>query len=317
MNKGENQKAKSENRGTPQKSKSYLWIASFALLAFLFLVPPQTFAEGRAECGAVRSATLGRAVKYCAILPPSYDTGKTRTYPVLYWLHGLGENEQTFVDFGGWNLVENLQEKKHIGEYIIVIPDGGRSFYINSHNGKMRYEDFFIREFLPAVEKKFRTKSGRANRGIAGVSMGGYGALRFAFEYPNLFSAVSVHSAALLDRLPQNLPTQSRGMQRQLLIVAAVFGMPVDAQFWEKNNPIQIARTAAGLNRLKIYFDCGTEDEYGFDRGAQALSDALKSRGIAHEFHLYRGGHGWAYLSEHAHASFGFQSRGFGLKVTP
>ncbi len=312
------EKAKEENRFCLQLFSLFPFPcslpakAALALFALSTLASPAN-AQGRSECSAVRSAVMGRAVKFCAILPPSYDKEATRAYPVLYWLHGLGENEQTFIDFGGWNLVENLQEQKRIGEYLIVIPDGGRSFYVNSKSGRVRYEDFFLKEFLPAIEKKFRVKAGRAHRGIAGVSMGGFGALRLAFKYPEIFSAVSAHSAALLDKLPQNLPAQSRGLQVRLLVFAEVFGMPVDAQFWERNNPVALARTAPGLNKLKIYFDCGTEDDYGFERGAKALSEALKARGITHEMKLYPGGHGWAYLAEHAHASFEFQSRALGL----
>ncbi len=289
----------------------FLFSILFALALFASAVPAS--AAGRVECSALRSTALSRAVKYCAILPPSFDTEKTRTYPVLYWLHGLGENEQTFVDFGGWNLVENLQTDKRIGDYVIVIPDGGRSFYINSKDGKSRWEDFFMRELRPAVEKKFRIKPGRANRGIAGVSMGGYGALRLAFKYPGEFAAVSVHSAALLDQLPDKMPTQSRRLQMRLLALAEVYGSPPDRAFWDRNNPITMARTAPGLARLKIYFDCGTEDEYGFDRGAKILADILKSRRIPHEFHLYPGGHGWTYLADHAHATFEFHSKSFGL----
>jgi len=314
-------------KGKREKGKGRAIAGPFSLFPFLFslsrcgarwaglllicAVAVPAGAAGRVECNALRSAALGRAVKYCAILPPSYDTEKTRSYPILYWLHGLGENEQTFVDFGGWSLVQNLQDDRRIGEYLIVIPDGGRSFYINSKSGKTRYEDFFLREFLPAIEKKFRVLPGRAHRGIAGVSMGGYGALRLAFKHPELFCAVSAHSAALFDQLPRNLPTQSRGLQARLLMLAEVFGMPVDEQFWERNNPITIARTATALSRLRIYFDCGTEDDYGFDRGAQALSDVLKKRGIPHEMHLYPGGHGLEFLAEHAHASFEFQSLAF------
>jgi S-formylglutathione hydrolase FrmB len=91
-----------------------------------------------------------------------------------------------------------------------------------------------------------------------------------------------------------------------------VFGSPLDRAFWEANNPLTSARTA-NLVGLRIYFDCGTEDEYGFDAGAKVLADLLKSRGIAHEFHLYPGGHGWSYLAEHLHATFEFHSRAFGL----
>jgi S-formylglutathione hydrolase FrmB len=247
------------------------------------------------------------------MLPPSYDKQNSRRYPILYWLHGLGENEQTFVDFGGWNILENLQDQKRVAEYIVVIPDGGRTFYVNSRDGKTRYEDFFLREFLPAVERRLRVQPGRAMRGIGGVSMGGYGALRMAFAHPALFASVSAHSAALLDQLPPGMPAGA-GLQSRLMLFGEIFGMPVDRAFFEKHNPITLARTAAGLERMKIYFDCGTEDEYGFDRGARALTDALKARKIAHESHLYPGGHGPAYLAAHVHATFEFHSRVFALK---
>ena len=97
----------------------FLFSILFALALSASAVPAS--AAGRVECSALRSTALSRAVKYCAILPPSFDTEKTRTYPVLYWLHGLGENEQTFVDFGGWNLVENLQTDRRIGDYVIEV----------------------------------------------------------------------------------------------------------------------------------------------------------------------------------------------------
>ena len=139
---------------------------------------------------------------YCVFLPPSYDSDKARKFPVLYFLHGLGENAQTLLNAGGWNLIENLWEQKQIGEFLIVTPSADRSFYINSLDGKVRYEDFFIREFLPFIESHYRIQADRHDRGITGISMGGYGALRFAFRYPQLFGSVSAHSAALVAKLP-------------------------------------------------------------------------------------------------------------------
>ncbi len=283
-----------------------------AMALFLFGAVAAPVQAGRVECGAVPSKTLGRAVRYCAMLPPSYDAEKTRRYPILYYLHGLGENEQTFVDFGGWSLLENLQDAKRVGEYLVVIPEGGRSFYINSRDGKQRYEDFLVHEFLPRIEARFRVRPGRASRGVAGVSMGGYGALRLAFKRPELFASVSAHSAALLEELPKNLP-QSPRMQARLRVLGETYGVPFDRAFWEKNSPLTLARNAPGLARLKIYFDCGTSDEYGFDAGARALAEVLTARKIAHEFHLYPGGHGWAYLGEHVSATFEFHSRAFHL----
>jgi S-formylglutathione hydrolase FrmB len=286
--------------------------AVFAALAFLAIAcsPRANASLGRIECRSTHSQILNRAVRYCAILPPSYDENKTQRYPVLYFLHGLGENEQMFVSSGGWNLIEDLWEQKRPGEFLIVTPDADTSFYINSRDGHERYEDFFIREFLPSIERTYRTRPGRHYRGIGGISMGGYGALHLAFRHPELFTSVSASSAALLGKLPDvqfSNPRQSR-----LLRVLAVFGTPPNAAFWQRNDPITLAR-AANLTGLKIYFDCGTEDDYGFEKGAQTLHDTLASRHIPHEFYLYPGGHDWRYFAAHLSAALEFHSRAFGL----
>ena len=289
-----------------------MWLASLFCVCFF----SSTASAGRVECNSIRSAAMGRAVRYCALLPPSYDADKARRYPVVYYLHGLFENEQTFVDYGGWNLVEAAQDNKRIGEYLMVIPDGGRSFYINSKDGRQLYENFLIRDFIPAIEKKYRIIGNRDSRGISGVSMGGYGALRLAFKHPQMFASVSVHSAALIEQLPRQLPDGvSRRLERRLQILGEVYGSPPDRAFWDANNVFTYARQtpAARLRQLKIYFDCGSEDEYGFDAGATALHKLLESRNIPHEYHLYPGGHGPLYLAEHIDASLEFHSKAFGL----
>src|SRR5712692_9544226 len=178
-------------------------LALLAVIAlFCFALARPAGAAGRAECRSIPSRILGRPVAYCVLLPASFDADKTRRYPVLYFLHGLGENEQTLVNFGGMNLVEDLWEQKELGEFLIVTPDGDSSFYVNSRDGRQRYEDFVLQELMPFIERRYRVREGRENRGIGGVSMGGYGALRLAFRYPALFGSVSAHSAALLEKLP-------------------------------------------------------------------------------------------------------------------
>src|SRR6202171_2603206 len=162
-----------------------------ASIAFADRMP----ATGRSDCLSVPSKILGHPVAYCVLLPPSYDTEKSRRFPILYLLHGLGDNEQMLIHSGGFILVEDLWERNYIGDFIIVTPDGGSSFYINSHDGHRRYEDFFLREFMPQIEKRYRTQTGRASRGIAGISMGGYGALHLAFRHPQLFGSLGAHSA--------------------------------------------------------------------------------------------------------------------------
>ncbi|HEV2289563.1 MAG TPA: alpha/beta hydrolase-fold protein [Candidatus Acidoferrales bacterium] len=284
-------------------------LASIFVLFFMAARPARA-ALGRIECNSMRSATLRRSVRYCAILPPSYDTEKTRRFAVLYFLHGLGENEQMLVSSGAWNLIEDLWEGHQLGEFLIVAPAGDTSFYINSRDGRVRYEDFFLHEFLPFIERTYRIRRGRRSRGIDGISMGGYGALHLAFAHPEWFASVSTNSAALLEKLPDvKFSAQS---PPAFLRALSPFGTPFDPAYWRRNNPLQLARTA-NLAGLKIYFDCGTEDDYGFEAGARALDEILKSRGVPHEFHLYPGGHDWQYFAAHLPAALQFDSRAFGL----
>jgi S-formylglutathione hydrolase FrmB len=232
-----------------------------------------------------------------------------RRYPILYLLHGLGDNDQFLIHSGGMNLVEDLWEQHELGEFLIVTPAAGMSFYINSHDGKRPYEDFLLQEFIPGVEKRYRVRPGRGSRGIGGISMGGYGALHIAFRHPQLFAVVGAHSAALIEKLP-NISAQNSRQMSQLRVLGDAFGSPFDAAFWNQNDPLTIARTA-NLAGLKIYFDCGSEDDYAFDSGAEALDKLLTSRHISHEFHLYPGGHDWTYFAEHLPALLKFEFHAF------
>ena len=285
-------------------NRSCAFIAAYLLISFP-AISSASRAAWRAECLAMRSRILGRAVNYCTLLPPGYNKSNNRRYPVLYYLHGLGDNEQMFLRPGGMNLVEDEWEHGEIGEFVIVTPDGGSSFYINSRDGKVRYEDFL------AIERHYRIAPGRKSRGIAGISMGGYGALHLAFRHPELFASVSAGSAALMANIPA---VTSNGISRagSRRIFGGTFGTPPDPAFWKRTSPLTLARTLRPAG-LKIYFDCGTEDNYGFDAGAKDLDAILSSRHIAHEFLWYPGGHNWMYFAGHIPASLEFHSEVFGL----
>src|ERR1700687_2424553 len=108
-------------------NRARLAATTLAVLFFYYVAQP-SWGAGRAECRSVESKILGRAVPYCILLPPSYDGEKTRRFPLLYFLHGLGDNEQMFLHSGGWNLIQDLWESKQLGEYLIVTPAGGESF---------------------------------------------------------------------------------------------------------------------------------------------------------------------------------------------
>lgn len=284
--------------------------AAMATLLLASLVPAHPLpATGRADCSSLPSKILGHPVAYCVLLPPGYETEKTRRYPVLYLLHGLGDNEQMLIHSGGFNLVEDLWDRHQLAEFLIVTPAADASFYVNSRDGHDRYEDFFMQEFLPLFEKRYRARAERASRGIAGISMGGYGALHLAFRHPRIFGSAGAHSAALIEKLPVINSVDSQQLAR-VRILGDVFGSPVDPVFWKQNDPLTIVRTA-DLTGLHIYFDCGSEDDYGFDAGARALDKLLLSRRIPHEFHLYPGGHNWTYFAEHLPALLQFHVQVF------
>ncbi len=285
------------------------WAFFTCLLSLLCLAVPLHAAAGRVECNSLPSKFLSRAVPYCIMLPPAFDADKARHFPILYLLHGLGDNEQFFIHSGEWNLVEDMREKGELKDFLIATPEGGASFYINAKDGKERYEDFLVQEFLPFIEKRYRASPGRANRAISGISMGGYGALHLAFRHPQLFSAVSAHSAALIEKLPVFLggAAPQSGQPNRARIFGGVFGSPPDPAYWNRESPITLAR-AANLAGLKIYFDCGDQDDYAFDAGAAVLDKVLTARHVAHEFHLYPGRHDPAYFAAHLPASLEFHA---------
>jgi len=271
------------------------------------LYAPLASASGRVECNSIPSKILARNVAYCVVLPASFDADKTKHFPILYALHGLGDNEQFFVHSGLWNLIEDLRDRGELKDFLIATPAGGASFYINSKDGRVRYEDFLLQEFFPFLEKRYRVSPGRANRAISGVSMGGYGALHLAFRHPQLFTAVSAHSAALIEKLPNFLGAAQSPRSR---VLGGVFGIPPDIAFWNANSPLVLARSA-NLAGLRIYFDCGDQDDYGFEAGATGLDKILSARKIGHEFHLYPGRHDPYYFAAHLPASLAFHSRLF------
>jgi len=277
-------------------------------LAILGAAQGASASTGRVECNSVPSKILAHAVRYCVVLPAAFDQDKFRRFSVLYFLHGLGDDEQTFIHSGAFNLVEDMRERGELADFLIATPDGRASFYINSKDGNSRYEDFLVQEFFPFIEKRYRVAPSRTHRAVAGISMGGYGALHLAFAHPELFTSAAAHSAALIEKLPEFLgPTPNSPRSR---VLGQVFGAPPDPAFWNRNSPIALARTA-NLAGLKIYFDCGDHDDYGFEAGAGALDRILTGRKIRHEYHLYPGRHDPTYFAEHLPASLRFASQSF------
>jgi S-formylglutathione hydrolase FrmB len=271
-------------------------------------------AEDRIDCSSFQSKILQHAIRYCVMLPPSYESGRNRKYPVLYFLHGLGQNEQALILGGGWGLIEDLRRQHRLGDFLIVAPEGHGSFFINAADDGPRYGDFFLTEFMPYVETHFRVQRGRCARGITGLSMGGYGALRMAFAHPELFGSVSAQSPALITQTPAELNHDFSTGGAIARLLGQVFGNPINLAHWRQNSPFELVRTnAAGLRRQSIYINCGKQDEYGFADGASKLHRTLMAERVQHQFHLYPGTHSAEYFLSHLGETLQFHSQTFGL----
>jgi enterochelin esterase-like enzyme len=244
----------------------------------------------------IKSNILGREVRYTVYLPADYDISQ-RSYPVVYLLHGFTDDNTGWLQFGEINrYADKAIADGTIPPMIIIMPNGDSSWYVNSYDGKENYEDFFIKEFMPFVEKKFRIKSEKRYRGIAGLSMGGYGTLIYAFKHPDLFAAAAPLSAGVFssDELTA-MPDENYAT-----VLGRVFGRNLKAKdrlnnSWYTNSVLDIVakESTADLSRVRYWIDCGDDDF--LTKGNCLLHIALTEKHVPHEFRVRDGAHNWTY----------------------
>ncbi len=250
-----------------------------------------TFAEK-----SFSSDAIGEDAQYGIYLPKDYDDEKNKDtkYPLVVWLHGMFEDHMRFHGRGGAPVLDAAIKDGKLPPCIFVCPNGGRtSMYVNRKDKK--YEDLVTKDLLAHINKTYRVSDVRENRAILGVSMGGMAALRIAFSKPELFGAVGAHSSAVFEADPDKLPERIRGMASRIGL-DEVFGNPIQKDPWQKANPLCLAQALdpKALNGLRIYFDAGTDDRYGFADGNALLHAALDDKKIAHTWRLIDGGgHSW------------------------
>jgi S-formylglutathione hydrolase FrmB len=288
--------------------------------------PAPAAGAGRVETRSFASTALGVEKDFVVYLPAGYDAEPDLRWPVFYYLHGLTGDET------GWTKYSELHLKADaLGlRAIVVMPDGDDSFYANAVTPydyaacrdtgaglfvpgqpkattcvKTRaYEDYVVRDLIDHVDATFRTIASRDGRAIAGLSMGGFGALSLALRHKDLFAAAASHAGvvALLYAGPHPYEPgkvvlgdaeswrKNGGYIGRWLV--GIFG-PGLAN-WQAHDPAFLVGTLAP-GELALYLDCGTEDDFALDDGAAYLHDLLVARRIDHEFFLGPGKHdnGW------------------------
>ena len=248
------------------------------------------------ERSIIKSALLGKEVAYSLYLPSDYETS-SRTYPVVYLLHGYTDDNTGWLQFGEINrYADKAIEDGTIPPMIIVMPNGDSSFYINSYDGKENYENFFIQEFMPYIEKSLRIKSEKRFRGIAGLSMGGYGTLIYALKYPQLFAAAAPFSAAVIDNDGiANTPEFNWNNTLGPLFGRDLKGKERLTKNWYDNSILKLVETKSAdeLKKVRYWIDCGDDDF--LTKGNCLLHIALTEKRVPHEFRVRDGGHTWTY----------------------
>ena len=248
------------------------------------------------EKQVIASKILNRNVHYSIYLPSDYNTSE-RSYPVTYLLHGHGDADDGWIQFGEINrLADKAIADGTIPPMIIVTPDGFKSYYINAADGTLSYEDFFIKELIPHIEKTYKVKSEKRYRGIAGLSMGGYGALIYALKYPKLFAAVAPLSAVVWN--DSDISLVADNMYNSLFATADkknVKGIDRINSAWLQNSPLRLIETKSieELSSVKYWIDCGDDDYLSV--GNANLHIAMTNKKVPHEFRVRDGAHNWTY----------------------
>ncbi len=270
------------------------------------------------------SPSLGTRKQLVVYLPPSYPSSPARRYPVLYYLHGMWGDESNWTREGRLGeVMDSLAARGH-PEAIVVMPDGDDGWYTTwnvlaslsdcprrAPAGEpatrycvpwARYDEYVARDVVAWVDSTYRTRADRAHRAIAGLSMGGYGAVTLALRYPDVFRAAASHSGALSVVGPGAAPSAAELERRWgpdfWPYLRPVFGR--DTSGWWAREPARLARglVAARPSLVPaIYFDVGTGDFLLAHN--RAFRDSLAGMGVKYRYAEWSGGHDWKYWRAH------------------
>lgn len=293
--------------------------------------PPAT--SGRVVTVSFWSQALGTRKQYLAWLPPSYDQDPTRRYPVAFYLHGMFGRETDWVRQGHIDRTLDSLVAAGMPELIVVMPDGDDGWYTTwnflGNNATCRrarpartepaetycvpwphYDDYIARDLVAHIDGTYRTLPNRLHRGIAGLSMGGYGAVSLALTYPDVFSAAASHSGALVPGLAGGVAGVATG-RFDTDALREAYGAPLwpylaltfgrDSAGWLARDPLYTAARLLSLNRAlmpQLFVTCGTED-FLLEQNRAFVAGARRM-GITLAYEESAGGHTWEYWRRQA-----------------
>lgn len=292
---------------------SILLMVLLVMSPILFGENPASFPTGRVVEGNVfKSDLVAEPVNYSIYLPPDYDHS-SRHYPVLYLLHGYTDDETAWVQFGEVNVsADQLIAAGEVPAMIIVMPDARFTYYVDDYAGKDSYATMFAEEFIPEIDKRYRTRKNREFRAVSGLSMGGFGSLIYALRRPDLFSACVAFSAAIRDD-QEVLTLDQEGWDRRYgkLFGEGLSGKDRLTEHWNSFSVMYQAsnQSLENLKQVRWYIDCGDDDRLGVGNGA--LHNLWMERDVPHEYRVRDGAHRWIYWRTGIRDGLRFIGEGF------
>jgi enterochelin esterase-like enzyme len=297
--------SKPQNHAKLESMRKFQLLLCSLVISFPALLFAQT--EGKVfDNLSMTSKILKMERKYAIYLPADYETSQ-RSYPVLYLLHGSGDDQSGWIQFGEVkNIADQAIRQGKCTSMIIVMPDGntGQRGYFNSPKGDWNYEDFFFQELMPYVEKTYRIRTDKRYRAIAGLSMGGGGSFMYALHHPELFSAACPLSASVgpisLEEASTRWEKQYPGISKESLTA-----------YFSRHSALELVKNMADEQKKAVrwYIDCG-DDDFLYE-GNCLVHIAMRKKEVPHEFRTRDGGHTWSYWREALPTVLEFVSMGF------
>lgn len=242
------------------------------LTLILILAVTNISAQGKVlKSLKMKSNILNKEVSYSVYLPAGFEKS-TQSYPVIYLLHGYGNDETTWINSAQTDsIMDKAVASGAIPPAVILMPNGENTWYVNAKDKSYNWEDMFLKEFMPYAEKQYKINGDRSKRIIWGASMGGFAAMRYAMLYPDKFATCVAFSPAIY-------PDQVIGDR-----------YPVS------DSPLHLIENipANKLNTVAYFIDCGDKDFLYW--GNASLHIRMRDRNINHEFRMGAGKHGWVY----------------------